>query len=64
MNLFLDFVVVFFECVFFFGLLDNIALNIPLEAKRVAEGDIDPECPILYRVTPSLGSRTPPSLTA
>ncbi len=55
MHTFLDFVVVFFESVFLSGLLDNIAINIPIEAKSVEESAIDPECPVHYRVMPVLG---------
>jgi len=63
MHTFLDFVVVFFEYVFFFALLDNIAMNIPLEATPIPEAQIDPECPIHYRLTPLLGALGKPQQT-
>jgi hypothetical protein len=64
MHTFLDFVIAFFECVFFFGLLNDIVLNIPLEARPVAESDIDPECPVRYRLTPIFGGPKPTAPTA
>ena len=58
MRIFLDFVVDLFENVFFFGLLDNIAISIPLEVKTIPDPEIDPECPIHYRLTMFLGAST------
>jgi len=58
MGVLLDFVVVFFEYVFFFGLLDNIAVSIPLEMKPIPDAQVDPECPTRYRLTPLLGQRS------
>lgn len=44
------------EHVFFFGLLDNIAPNfrIGFEVEPVPDTEIDPECPIRYRLKPKL----------
>ena len=60
MRIFLDFVVVFFEYVFFFGLLDNIAVSIPLEMQPIPDAQVDPECPVHYRLTPLLGQAPNP----
>lgn len=58
MRAFLEFLIVFCEDVFFFGLKDNIAPDFPLgfEVVPVQDRDIDPECPVRYRVRPLLGA--------
>lgn len=56
MREFTELLIGFCENVFFFGLLDNIAPNfqIGFEVKLVPETEIDPECPVRYRLQPML----------
>ncbi len=58
MRVFLEFFVNFCENVFFFGLMDNIATNLPLglAVEPLPADQIDPECPVHYRLTPFLES--------
>ena len=52
---FLDFLVCFGEAVFFYGLMDNIAVNLPFGVVRVPDSKVDPECPIYYHLEPIFG---------
>lgn len=56
MEFFIQFIVEFYESVFFFGLMKNIAPNFPIgfQVEQLSEAEIDAECPIHYRLKPQL----------
>jgi hypothetical protein len=58
MHTFLDFVIGFCESIFFFGLMDNLFSNLPLglAVEPIPADQIDPECPVRYRLRPFLES--------
>lgn len=52
MYAFVEFLIDFCENVFFFGLMDNVSINVPfgLVVEAIPSCEIDPECPVRYRI--------------